>query len=85
LVEVSSVSKEMGVCGVPEREERPSPQQAEHIIELTETRKSLDSFNPPPPVPVLAQMASMDINHAGVGGDNVAVSPLAQPPMDADG
>ena len=64
------MSKEMGVCGVPEREERPSPQQAEHIIELTETRKSLDSFNPPPPVPVLAQMASMNLeitSRRGVG------------------
>jgi len=74
----------MGVSDVPEREERPSP-QAERIIELTETRKSLDSFSPPPPVPVLAQMASMDMNHPGGGGDKGGVSPLAQPPLDADG
>ena len=70
---------------MPEREERPSPQPAEQIVELTETRKSLDSFSPVPPAPVLAQMASMDMNHPGGVGDNAAVSPLAQPPMDADG
>lgn len=68
-----------------EREERPGPQPAERIIERTETRKSLDSFDPPPPVPVAAQMASMEVNLPGGGGDAAAVSPLAQAPMDADG
>jgi hypothetical protein len=84
-VEVSSGFTEMEVSDVPEREERPSPQQAEQVIELTETRKSLDSFSPSPPVPVLTQMASMDSNHPGGGRDNGGVSPLAQPPLDADG
>ncbi len=60
------------------------PQSAERIIELTETRKSLDSFDPPLPVPVAAQMASMQVNLPGEGGDT-AVTPQAQAPMDADG
>lgn len=67
-----------------EREERPTPQSAERIIELTETRKSLDSFNPPPPVPVMAQMASMQVQLPGEGGNGV-VAPQGQPPLDADG
>jgi hypothetical protein len=75
----------MEVGDVSEREERPSPQSAERIIELTETRKSLDSFNPPPPVPVVAQMVSMQMNLPGEGGGNGAVTPQAQAPMDADG
>ena len=82
---MSSEFTEIGVSDVPEREERPNPQQAEQIIELTETRKSLDSFSPPAPVPVLTQMASMDMNHPGGGRDTGGVSPLAQPPLDADG
>ena len=68
-----------------EREDRPSPQAAERIIELTETRKSLDSFNPAPPVPVMAQMVTMQMNVPGEGGNTTATTPAAQPPMDADG
>ena len=70
---------------MPERENRPSPQPAERIIELTETRKSLDSFNPPPPVPVTAQMASMQMSVPADGGNSSAAMPMAQAPMDADG
>jgi hypothetical protein len=73
------------VGDVSEREDRPSPQTAEQIIELTETRKSLDSFNPAPPVPVVAQMASMQTNIPGDGGNTSAATPMAQAPMDADG
>jgi hypothetical protein len=73
---------EMEAGRVTEREEHPTTQSAERIIELTETRKSLDSFNPPPPIPVLAPMASMEMN---VLGDERPVPPVAQPPADADG
>jgi hypothetical protein len=74
-----------GGCNVSEGEERPSPQSAERILELTETRKSLDSFNPAPPVPVLMQMASAETGPPGGAGDSGPVAQVAQPPMDADG
>ena len=66
-----------------ESNERPIPQSAERVIDLTETRKSLDSFNPPAPVPVEAQMVSMQVSLPAGGGANGAV--MAQAPMDADG
>jgi hypothetical protein len=72
----------MEVDRVSEREEHPNAQSAERIIELTETRKSLDSFSPPPPTPVLAPMASMDMN---LVRDDGPAPTLAQPPTDADG
>lgn len=75
----------MEVCDVAEREDRPSPQTAEQVIELTETRKALDSFNPAPPVPVMAQMVSMQTNVPAEGGNTNAATPMAQAPMDADG
>jgi hypothetical protein len=65
-----------------EREEHPNAQTAERIIDLTETRKSLDSFNPPPPDPVLIPMASMS---TGPTGDDSPAPSSTQPPTDADG
>jgi hypothetical protein len=68
---------------VPGRQDRADVETAERVIELAETRKSLDSFNPPPPTPVLTSMAPMNNMSVLASGD--PAPSLATPPTDADG
>jgi hypothetical protein len=68
---------------VPGRQDRADGQTVERVIELAETRKSLDSLNPPPPTPMLTPMAPMNNMSVLASGDTAPS--LATPPTDADG
>lgn len=68
---------------MPERQDRAEVETTERVIELGETRKSLDSLNPPPPTAVLTSMAAMTDTGRLVTEDPRPL--LGTPPTDADG
>lgn len=68
---------------MPERQDRAEVETTERVIEHSETRKSLDSLNPPPPTAVLTSMATMSDTGRLATGDPHPL--LATPPTDADG
>jgi hypothetical protein len=68
---------------VSERQDRAEVETTERVFELSETRKSLDSLNPPPPTAVPTAMAAMADTDGLMSDDPRSL--LATPPTDADG
>jgi hypothetical protein len=69
---------------MPEQAENAQPQSSgQSATELSEVRKALDSFNPPPPLVVEVPMARLDTAPMAPNMSNVSPNPT--PPTDADG